>query len=346
MRVTRRSLLLVATLAAVTSAAPVASAAAAQAACAWTPSLLPVPAGVLASEVSAADDSGGHAGTISFGADEENDVVLWKGGALTNFGYLAGRDPTGTFVTDANRSGTVVGSATDLADGLPHGFLGTGGTLTELPVLPKADASDALGINDSGDIVGGVNVVVNGNPKWHAVRWPADAPGTVVELTGLPSGEAVATGIDQDGTVLVEVDRPSGNRHPYLWKDGVATALALPPGGVDVLNRGISNGRVIGQVDFQDGHFGGVLWERDGTPVELPRAADVFAVNEDGLIVGRTTAEENEFGVWQAGALSAVLPYTADTGLELTTASDDGTIAGRSWTFDGSRDRATVWHCG
>ncbi|MFI1850949.1 hypothetical protein [Streptomyces sp. NPDC020480] len=318
-------------------------------ACAWTPAILPLPAGALTGDVAAADGSGGYAGTISYGANSAQGgrAVLWKNGEFTDYGNLD--DPeyqNWVNVAGVNDAGTVVGAAYREADGLPGAVRSRNGKLERLPELPDAYASTAEGVNDHGDIVGAVGTADGDALYWHPVIWPADKPGTVVELTESPDTEAIATGIDQDGTVLVEADF-DGNRVPYLWKNGEARQLPLPDGAYDVITRGISNGRVIGQVSYDSGDDGrSVLWDRDGQPRVVERGEDVRGINRDGQIVGRTDDPSwHEFGVWQLTTPGSTLSYAPDRGLELTVSSDDGTIAGQSWKIPGGRDEPTVWTC-
>ncbi|MGA4844635.1 hypothetical protein [Streptomyces sp. G45] len=316
-------------------------------ACAWQPSVLPMPAGALAGAVDATDGSGGYAGTISYGADSAKGgrAVLWKDGKLTDYGNLA--DPAyqnWVGVHGVNDAGTVVGAAYQESTGFPSAIRSRDGRLERLPELPGAFSSRAEGINDRGDIVGAVDTEVDGAPYSHPVIWPADRPGTVVELTGLPATSASATGIDQDGTVTVEATYDV-KQELYLWKGGSARRLPLPDGARDVIPRGISNGRVIAQVGV-GADARSVLWDRDGQPRVVERADDIRGINRDGRIVGRTDdPSRRQFGVWQGTALASTLAWSSNRGLELTVSSDDGTLAGRSWTFPGGRDEPTVWAC-
>jgi uncharacterized membrane protein len=326
-----------------------AAAAAEQAACVWTPAILPLPAGALTGQVVESDGSGGYAGTISYGArsEEGGHAVLWKNGTFTDYGNLADPDyQNWVIVTGVNDAGTVTGNAYRETDGLPSAIRSHNGQMERLPELPRAEASVAEGVNDHGDIVGAVETPSSDGPRYQAVIWPVDKPGTVVKLTGLPNGETFATGIDQDGTVLVTVDTGSG-RVPYLWKDGKARRLTLPRGAFAVVVRGISNGRVIGEVTGQPGSGApSVLWEQDGQPQAVTRSADIRDINRDGQIVGRTDDPSwHEFGVWQRTALGATLSYAPDRGFDLAVSSDDGTIAGRSWKIPGGLDEPTVWTC-
>lgn len=319
---------------------------AAPAACTWQQTILPLPSGAPTGEVWASDNNGGYAGTVSFGADSANGepAVLWKNGKITNLGLLAGHQKY-VSVTGVNQAGTVVGSAPkNTGFGEPTAFRSRNGKLAALPELPKAIGSTAQAVNERGDIVGGV---LTEDQIWQPVIWPADKPGTVVRLTGLPTGgNSIVEGIDKDGTLLVSYDHPTRSRVGYLWKDGTAHELAMPEDAYDVVLRGISNGRVIGQVSYGKGGDGPLLWDRDGKPSVPPRAADLQGINRDGQLVGRTDdPSRHEFGVWKAGKLDSTISYTADHGLELHVSSDDGSIAGRSWKFPGGFDQPTVWRC-
>lgn len=318
-------------------------------ACAWIPSILPVPTGALTGEVNATDGTGGYAGTISYGANSRKGghAVLWKNGQFTDYGRLA--DPAfrkWVSVVGVNDAGTVVGSAERDSDGYSHAVRSRNGKIERLPELPGAVSSTAEGINDRGDIVGAVETTVDDAPFWHAVVWPVDKPGKVVKLTGLPNVSTAATGIDQDGTVLVDVD-DNLTRVPYLWKAGQARPLPLPDDAYHVVTRGIANGRVIALVVYRSGQGSPmVLWERDGLPRGVPRGQDIRGINRDGRMVGRTDDPDwHEFGVWQQTTLDSTLSYAPDRGLEVTVSGDDGTIAGRSWALPGGPSEPTVWTC-
>ncbi|MER7344873.1 hypothetical protein ABT390_05640 [Streptomyces aurantiacus] len=336
---------LVATMAAVV--APTA-AAAEPAACAWTPDILPIPAGALTGNVDATDDSGGYAGSVSYGADSEKGAPpgVWKNGKFTEYALLD--DPEyqkWATVAGVNDAGTIVGSIHREGDGFPSAVRSRNGKMERLPELPGAFSSAAYGINDKGDVVGAVETESEEGSRFHPVIWPADKPGTVVKLTGLPDESASATGIDEDGTVLVEVHYDV-KQVPYLWKDGAARALALPDKAYHFISRGISNGRVLGEVIHTGNDWRSVLWDRDGRPRVVERSEDARDINRDGQIVGRTDdPDRREQGVWQGTTLSSTLRWAPDRGIQLTVSSDDGTIAGRSWKIPGGKDEPTVWTC-
>ncbi|MGC0421797.1 hypothetical protein [Embleya sp. AB8] len=345
-----RVLLSAGLMAAMISAVAPTAATAAPTACTWTPAFLPLPAGGLFGEVVAADGSGGYAGTVGYSTDYRNKdthAVAWKNGKPTDYGYLD--DPGYKKVVEVagvNDSGTIVGIARRTDDGF-NAVRSRNGRIERLPELPGAVYSNPKGINNKGDIVGNVGVV--GADKilyFHPVLWPADQPGTVLELTDLPGPSPIVEGLDQDGTVLFTVNTETGPA-PYLWQDGTARALPLPAGVKTATMRGISNGRVVANIPF--GQMSGtqsLLWDRDGRPQAVPQSIDVRGINRDGRIVGRVdVAPWRSVGVWQLTTLGATLNWAADWQFEIVVASDDGTIAGGSWNYPVGFERPTVWTC-
>ncbi|KOT65442.1 MULTISPECIES: hypothetical protein [Streptomyces] len=323
------------------------------AACSWSPELLTVPARYTGGgQITAADSQGGYAGTgaitYSWGTTTR-EVLRWKGGQATEFARPKGlAQPT---VTGVNRDGTVVGDV-NAEDSERHAFRTRDGKLERLPEPAGTTASWATGINDAGDIVGHVAVLVREGIEGYyvhtAVLWPANAPGTVVKLSGgLPgTGQTKATGIDQDGTVLVEHMKTRTDAFDpaalYLWREGSARKLGLPSGTAVVHGNGISNGRVAGVTQSSpDADGQGILWDRDGTPLRPERSASVNSVNSSGQSVGWTTGGGGD-AVWQLDRRTATLPGA----LGLSVSADDGALAG--WSRPGGGDgnnQPTVWRC-
>nr|AFI57018.1 QmnM [Amycolatopsis orientalis] len=210
MRTNRRAAVLALSAALVTSVLSTwtPAVAAGPVACTWTPELLPVPSGVLTGRVDTTDHAGGYAGVISYGADsaEGAHAVLWKNGKMTDYGHLSSPEyQNWVSVYDVNKAGTVIGAVHRESDGTPSAVHSRNGRMERLPELPDTIASRATGINNSGDIVGGVETVDGWSSRWHPVRWPAGRPGEVEVLSGLSGESAYATGVDEDGTVLLAV---------------------------------------------------------------------------------------------------------------------------------------------
>ncbi|MEU4076204.1 hypothetical protein DEJ45_06185 [Streptomyces venezuelae] len=326
---------------------PAAQAAAPRAAaCAWTATVLPVPADLNGGGVvTAADSAGGHAGHgefVSPWGSSDRTVLRWKNGAATAYPVPADlHDPE---VTGVDRTGTMVGHGGPLGE--EHAFRSRGGVLERLPEPAGTTSSAATGINDSGDIVGHVGRKRTSGTYVYtvdqAVIWPAAAPGTVVALAGLPAGQTRATGIDQDGTVLVEhtpvtTDAFDGTA-VHLWRAGTARKLTLPSGTVTVRAASIAAGRVAGTTYGRSGtEERGVLWDTNGTPLRPEGSLSLLSVNRTGQSLGWTSGDD---GVWQLDRRVTTLPNAG-----LNVSADDGSVAGWSRTTTGGSHRPTVWRC-
>jgi uncharacterized membrane protein len=116
---------------------------------------------------------------------------------------------------------------------------------------------------------------------------------TLVEITGLPPGQRSGPAIDNSGRALVVCRNTSGVDIPFVWRDGVLTALPTlnPP------ERGVARAM------SDDGLFGGscgpfesltaTIW-RDGVPEALPTFgtdfSDIMDISPSGNICGYARA--------------------------------------------------------
>ncbi|MGH3927100.1 MAG: hypothetical protein ACRDTT_30240, partial [Pseudonocardiaceae bacterium] len=93
----------------------------------------------------------------------------------------------------------------------PRGVLWEGDAVQDLGTLPDHGASEALSINDSGDIVGS-----SGDPaQRHAVLWTPDAD--IQDLGTLPGGTSSrAHGVNSLSEVVGTSETSAGN-HAFLW---------------------------------------------------------------------------------------------------------------------------------
>ncbi|PRY38054.1 hypothetical protein [Umezawaea tangerina] len=330
--------------------AAISSPTASAATCTWTPTILPLPAGMTTGTVYAADSGGGYAGVAS-GDGATSHAVRWSGGTATDYGTVPGYGPY-VSVKGVNRNGVVVGSTSAATGNRQRAFRSVGTALQALPEPAGANHSWATAVNDNGDVVGniGADVTIGGSSYLvnTAVLWPANAPGTVVELTaGLPTtGQTIARGVDQDGTVLVEHFPTTTSFLDadvlHLWRAGSARALPAPSGASSVAGNAISNGRVAGGSTVL-GDLSATVWEPNGTIVK-PAAADyTTSVNRTGQTVGWKAGPSLNmtYSVWQG--TTKVGTYSGRWGL--TASADNGTVAGWNRTAANSPNQPAYYRC-
>jgi probable HAF family extracellular repeat protein len=193
-------------------------------------------------------------------------------------------DPKGTdtLCTGINSSGAIVGQYTD-PSGNNHGFLYQNGKFTDLSPEPLSGAS---GINDKGDIVGGMlecdfckqhGYLYNG----HTYK-KLDVPGAM---------ETGASSINNAGVITVTAPDDNGRYHSYLYRGGKYTEIKVP-GAYETFAEQINN---VGDIIFTwnskaDKYDHGAL-RHGGHFYKFNRAKNIddtlmFGVNDHHLLVG------------------------------------------------------------
>ncbi|HKD43995.1 MAG TPA: hypothetical protein VKB87_27180, partial [Myxococcaceae bacterium] len=238
--------------------------------------------------------------------------AIWKHGALTPLPTLGGNN--GQAVTINNR-GQLVGfaenSTRDTSCMVPQvlGFeavvWGSDGHVQELSPLPGDSVGFALGINDSGQVVGSSGSCANTRlvplrigP--HAVLWENGSATDLGSLGGKRFNTAAA--INNRGEVVGASTLPDeATLHSFLWTK--ATGMRdLGTVGADFssLPTAISNkGQVVGAscvtADFINGPCRAYLWQdnamtdlNDLIPVDSPlELLFAYGINDAGQIVGQ-----------------------------------------------------------
>ena len=209
---------------------------------------------------------------------ESGDVFhafLWSNGKMTDLGTLGGPDSRGRAIND---SGEVVGMATDSAEDIDAAlWTPNSATATEL------GGANVVGINDSGEIVGGIAGV---------------SAGPVGDRTSLPVPPGFITcspaGINNNGQVLgnCEVTNVLNDWHGVVWTNGTPTVLPTLGGTVATsattlpLAKAINNnGQVVGTAVTSTGALDGFVWS-NGKITDLGPTFAPAAINDHGVIVG------------------------------------------------------------
>jgi len=249
------------------------------------PSAASVPADV--------NDAGEIAGTLAIGGqdvgiywDAQNHPLQLQGLPGSSNGWCRG--------AAINASGQIVGRA---QEGMPnlwgHAVVWqTNSFQTDLGFMSGGTYSEALGINDQGDVVGVASIA---NTNQHAFLWQG---GQFTDLSTWTGGGAasIAYAINNHGEIVGKNANVASR-----WKNGAVHALPMPPGisafthAVDINDAGdiIATGSKGYPIEV------GVLW-RNGVAIDLGTLpggtiSRARRINAAGEIVGESNASDGFF---------------------------------------------------
>jgi probable HAF family extracellular repeat protein len=217
-----------------------------------------------------------------------------------NFVPLAPTTILGTDYSEAfkiNDRGDVVGQIID-AVGFAHGFLLSGGVVTTID-FPGASDTYALGINESGTVVGYWDLVdANGNVlAYHGFIWN---DGVIAQFDFPGSVDTSLFGINARGDLVGGWDSgvSSPNEHGFVCpKTGQCFSFDVPVTGATVTQADDINahGQIAGGYIDANGVLHGFLMAGARfTSIDFPGATATiaFGINSAGQIVGRYAAAD------------------------------------------------------
>jgi probable HAF family extracellular repeat protein len=163
--------------------------------------------------------------------------AVFDHGVVSTLETLGGSD---CYVGGINDAGTIVGSAGVAGQAeATHAFVYRDGVMTDLGTYPGYDTSDAVGINNHGEIVGNSSnaihnkVFVYKNGQYRHIPAPAGAV------------NIFAGGINEHGHVTGTLQLPTDHLHAFVYADGASVDLGtlgnLPNGesaGIAINDRG------------------------------------------------------------------------------------------------------------
>jgi probable HAF family extracellular repeat protein len=287
----------------------------------------------------------------AFVFSDANRNLIADPGEMIDLGALPG--DAASYAYGINDAGGIVGTSRSTplgTDGEERAVRFTaGGAPTDLGLGAGSNAygSNALGINGTGQIVGGA---LSG---FQYVPFERSATGSVTKFT-LPApynlyGEARA--INDAGVVVGYSGSPAGDSGFVRGADGTLTAVshdnpALPYSYAWDLNNA---GQVVGEGFTSAGDYRGFLWA-DGNAIDLgtlPQmgSSEAYGVNSAGAVVGRAEQPDGTPGSTRAFLyrdgrmqdLNALIP--ADSGWLVTEAhaiNDRGAIAAEALSPGGA----------
>jgi probable HAF family extracellular repeat protein len=166
------------------------------------------------------NNNGQVTGVKSFSGYGGAHAFIYSNGQMQDLGALPGADYSQAF--SINDLAEVVGTA-DTGSGLSTCFLYKDGAMQDIGSLTENGGCTAYGINDSGQVVGSSQSnEVDGNGYYisHAFLY---SEGQMLDLGTLPGYESMsqASAINNKGHVVGTSFTEWGDRHPFLYKDGL-----------------------------------------------------------------------------------------------------------------------------
>ncbi len=191
-------------------------------------------------------------------------------------------------------------------------------TALPLPTVCAGGLSQALSVNEVGDIVGLCAVLVGQDYVNYAILWPkGGAP--VVLSTPTYAKDAIAQDVNSKGDVVGNIVNASDQYIPVLWSKGQIQTLTQPAGSSETFADRITNaGLVLGSTVSVPGRP--VLWEK-GVPryLETPAAytgSSANGINAAGIAVGKAARVEPTYQSvplrWDRNGVASVLPIGGD----------------------------------
>lgn len=234
-----------------------------------------------------------QAGTIVGFAFGNNFVVsqafIWR--PDTGMQPLAGLGGDASLAQAINTDGTAVGWAYDAA-GLLHAVRWSAtGTLTDLN--PPTGISEALGINDAGDVVGWV--FPNGGSASHAYLWRHDGVEIDLQTLGGPGSQAFSV---NDALAIIGVSDQTSPRPPtaFIWRPATGMRglrLGSNSEGLAINDRGRSVGlRVVDAGVVGLTRLGGVIEILPDLAPEKGPFSGPTGINRCGTIVGSSASPD------------------------------------------------------
>ncbi len=257
---------------------------------------------------------------------------------VTDIGVLKGDNESNGFWL--NNSGAVVGCA-DTANNEGYPCTGTGagqhafywtksGGLKDLGTLPGGNISGAIGLNDSGQVVGYSNVSTNPSQLYNFIAFEWTSSGGMVNLGELSGGNSsCAFEINSSGEIAGDSFVNASVVDAASWTNKKIKSLGSLPKGIFTAALDINDdGEMVGESVFSYTPFTshGFRWTSAGGMKDLGTLSGgntsiANAINSSGIVVGQSNASKF-MNAWHA------VQWDANNKIE-----DLGTIPGGTYSI-------------
>jgi len=236
-------------------------------------------------------------GEYAVGASEDNGRFLWRNGQTVATWPTMDGDKRDT-PKDVNSSGTVTGHLTPRGGpSEPYVWRPGSGSKVKLATVSGSTYTEAVAINDTGDVVGLATV----GGDYSVVVWPASDYSTYRVV-----GQGRPVSIDNDGRILLTSKK-------MLYPDGTLHDLQTPAGVSSFsITESDNGGRPVGYGTDTSGGEVAIVWNSDGSVLHTRADARPVAANTAGDTVGlvkSTTTTGYDAGFWGASGAPVIFPY-------------------------------------
>jgi hypothetical protein len=282
----------------------------------WRPTILPLPPGAGAGNLTGSDGKGEYTGT--FRVNDVTQVVSWRNGQPFLRGVPSGFERVDA--NDENSSSVIVGTIHDYETFTSRTYTldASGYHIKDNPA--GYQEVTGVAINTRGDVLGEAYQPRVGSA---IVLWRADGSAPVV----IPETGDISNprDLDDDGTILLSTGTGSA-----LWKDGVLRKLTPSPSG-QAEGTAIRNGVVVGWRLW--GGNQAARWSTPDGTTGLEGGGIAQDINKSGLTVGLvpTPSGPQIYGnavVWRGTVPGVVQGPSGYSVFRAEVAADDGTLAG------------------
>jgi probable HAF family extracellular repeat protein len=207
-------------------------------------------------------------------------------------------------------------------------------------------------LNGRGQAVG--NTTTNDGASWRGFFWEA---GHARDLGTLGGHYTFVYDVNDSGVAVGVSEISDGERVPFLWHDGVMTALIEPGDDPDIWRSGAAyaindSGQVVGVRYAGNGEAQAYSWQA-GTFTNLTPPGDsewtrsvAWDVNADGVIVGEVSSNEDFAAArWQNGVLTLLDGGSTAISEAALAVNRAGAAVGRNTDTELGR-RAAAWDDG
>jgi probable HAF family extracellular repeat protein len=217
-----------------------------------------VPAPPGRSSANGVNTAGDVAGTSSAPGRATGLAYLYRGDRMSSLGSIYASYGAGSFGSDLNDAGVVVGATHVNATDPPHAFVYRSGVMTDLGTgFGPGSGSFAAGISNAGHVVGRRNATQLG--AYRATMW---LDGRIINLPGLSQRGSEANAVNDTGQVVGLAWPASGAARAVVWTNRVAQDLGTLGGNHeaavahDIANTGV----VVGQAPTAGRQLHAFLW--------------------------------------------------------------------------------------